>query len=64
MQYPYIFPLLKQLGFEGSSELLVCLGRVQRVGVPTRKSLSSRDGEGGIRSLLFPGWDPSELRFP
>lgn len=44
--------------------MLVCLGRVRRVGVPTRKSLSGGDGEGGIQSLLFPGWDPSALRFP
>lgn len=36
----------------------------QRGGVPTRKSLSGGDGEGGIRSLLFPGWDPGSLRSP
>ena len=63
-QSPCISPRLKQPGSAGSSELPVCPGRAQRVGVPTRKSLSGRDGEGGIRSLLFPGWDPSSLRFP
>lgn len=41
-----------------------CAWAARRVGVPTRKSLSGGAGEGGIRSLLFPGWDPGSLRSP
>lgn len=47
-------------GLRGRSSEL-SLGRARRVGVPTRKSLSGGAGQGGIRSLLFPGWDPSAL---